>query len=198
VTDDLLLGKDSVLYLVSAPYRLDLSPDVKAKTGIWSADPITKGSAGLNALVKFAGVLVNQDKLPRESVEIAGAEVAREPIDDIPGAVWRAVWALTGELKPRARWVDPWKDPLHWMNCSGDPIHRLNSLYKSSLGWAYLHTNEPRGAKQIGISPSQQHYLKDLALDRRKVYETIKVLSQWRTRRSDPFVCALEISTIWI
>ena len=38
-------------------------------------------------------MLANQDKLPRESVEIAGAEVVREPIDDISSAVWRAMIA---------------------------------------------------------------------------------------------------------
>ena len=80
---------------------------------------------------------------------------------------------------------------------SGDPTFRLNSLYKDVLG-PYLHTNEPRSARQIGISPSQQHFLKGQQLDRRKVYDTIKVLSQWRMGRRDPFVCALEISTLWI
>jgi len=184
-----LLGKDSVLYRVSASHRLDLSPDVKTKTGIWSADPITKGSAGLNALVKFAGLLVNKDKLPRESVELVGAEVMREPIDDIPGAVWRAAWVLTGDMKARVRWSDPWKDAKGWMDC-GDPTFRLNSLYKSLVRWAYLHTNEPRAAKQLGITPAYQHFLKSQQLDRRKVYDSIKVLSQWKMSRSDPFVCA--------
>jgi len=80
------------------------------------------------------------DKLPRESVEIAGVEVVREPIDDIPGAVSRGVCALTGELKPPVRWADPWKDALHWMD-SGDPTLRLNSLYKSLLGWAHITAN---------------------------------------------------------
>jgi hypothetical protein len=35
----------------TAAHRLDLSPHVNNKTGIWSADPLTKGSAGVNALV---------------------------------------------------------------------------------------------------------------------------------------------------
>jgi hypothetical protein len=50
------------------------------------------------------------------------------------------------------RWADPWKDALHWID-SGDPIFRLKSLYKSVLGWAYQHTNEPRSERQIAISP---------------------------------------------
>jgi hypothetical protein len=50
-----------------------------------------------------AGVLVNQDKLPRESVEIAGAEVVREPIDDIPGAVcWAMIATMAGDDGARA------------------------------------------------------------------------------------------------
>jgi hypothetical protein len=35
VTDEMLLGKDACLYRISAEHRLDLSPDVKARTGIW-------------------------------------------------------------------------------------------------------------------------------------------------------------------
>ncbi len=196
VTDDLLLGTETCLRRVSATHRLDLSPDVKARTGIWSADPLTKGSSGLNALVKFAGSLLEIEKLSRESVELVGAEVMRKPIDDIPGAIWQAVWVLTGPMEKPVRWSDPWKDSKNWMDCN-DPGYRLNSLYKSLVGWAYLATNETKGARQLGLSPSQQHFLKTLQLDRRKVYESIKVLSQWKMNRSDAFVCALCIATLW-
>jgi hypothetical protein len=197
VTDAMLMGKESLLYRVNAPHRLDLSPDVKNKTGIWSADALTKGSAGINALVKFAASLLGLDaKLPRESVEIVGTEVTRSAIEDIPGAVWQSVWLLSGEVKARGRWADPWKDHRNWMD-PADSTHRLNSLYKTFVGWGYLHTNEPRGAKALGITPAYQRFLLNATIDRRKVYDSIKVLSQWKTGRLDPFVCALLISAIW-
>lgn len=54
ITDESLLGKSGLLLRVHAAHQMDLSPDVKEKTGIWSADAITAGSAGANALVRQA------------------------------------------------------------------------------------------------------------------------------------------------
>jgi hypothetical protein len=75
------------------------------------------------------------------------------------------------------RWADPWKDALHWID-SGDPIFRLKSLYKSVLGWAYQHTNEPRSERQIAISPCNSITSRISSWTGARVYDTIKVLSR--------------------
>lgn len=196
VTDDMLLGSEGLLFHVHAEHQIDLSPDVKKRTGIWSADEITKGSAGANAIVKHAASLLGLSKLPRETVEIVSEQITKHGVADIRGALWEAVWILSTEVKAPTRWNDPWKDPRNWMD-KDDPVHRLHSLYKSLVGWSYLITNDTKGARAFGISPSHQQFLKNLKLDRRRVYESIKVLSGWKKSLSDPYVCALRITTIW-
>jgi hypothetical protein len=89
ITDETLLGKEKLLLHVPAKYLIDVSPEVRQRTGFWSADPITKGSAAINALVKFAVTLLDDGKeRKREIIEIIGDEMTRKPIDDIRGAMW--------------------------------------------------------------------------------------------------------------
>jgi len=196
VTDDLLLGKEDLLLRVFASHRIDISPDVKAKTGIWSADPIQKGSSGANAIVRYAASILGIAKIAREDVDRVSAQITKDGIDDIRGAVWHAVWLLSGDNAAPAKWSDPWKDPINWVDTT-DITHRLHSLYRSLVGWAFLKTEDLRGVRQFGISPSQQQFLKQQNLDHRRVAESIRVLSTWKTRHTDPFVCALRISSIW-
>jgi hypothetical protein len=196
ITDDAVLGQDGLLLRVYASHRVDLSPDVKAKTGIWSADSILRGSSGANAIVKQAAVMLGLQKIDHEIVEQISWTFPKEGIDDIRGSLWHSIWSLTGEVRGRPKWVDPWKDPIAWMD-PADPAHRLHSLYRSLVGWTYLAYNDLRGVKQFGISPSQQQFLKQQKLDFKRVYESIRVLSAWKMSHSDPFVCALRISSIW-
>jgi hypothetical protein len=58
VTDDMLAGYEGRPYLVSMKHKVDLSPELRGRTGIWAADPIVKGSAAINTLVKFAATLL--------------------------------------------------------------------------------------------------------------------------------------------
>src|SRR5258705_2331392 len=48
VTDDMLAGYDGLLYHVTLPHQIDLSSELRKRTGIWAADPITKGSSAIN------------------------------------------------------------------------------------------------------------------------------------------------------
>jgi hypothetical protein len=43
-------------------HRVDLSPELRSRTGIWGADPIVKGSAAINTLLKFAATLLQEEK----------------------------------------------------------------------------------------------------------------------------------------
>ncbi len=54
VTDDDLVGKEGCLFQVYGAHQIDLSAEVRRRTGIWSAEPIIKGSAAANALVRLA------------------------------------------------------------------------------------------------------------------------------------------------
>lgn len=196
ITDETLLGKEGLALRVYASHRIDLSQDVKAKTGIWSADAITRGSSGANALVKQAALMLGLGKLSRETVDLVSAQVSQDGIEDIRGSLWQAVWILSAEVQPPAKWTDPWKDPVRWMD-SSDPAHRLHSLYRSLVGWAYIAVHDSHGVRQFGIRPAHQQFLKTQKLDPRKVVASIRVLSAWKSAISDPFVCALRISSIW-
>ena len=199
VTDEMLLGKDACLYRISAEHRLDLSPDVKARTGIWSADPIIKGSAALNHLVKFAHTLLphNPPALTREQVAIVGAAVMRYEVVLVQAAIGRAMTAICGPMEPRKPWNEPWLDPRHWMDLK-KPDFRLNSLLKTLTAWAHIYCNNVHYAKQQGLSPSRIQWLKGQKIDPKKVLKAIKILSAWRVKKYDPFVCAMVVSAIWL
>jgi hypothetical protein len=44
--------------------------------------------------------------------------------------MWRTVWLLTDEIKPKTIWKQPWEDKIKWMEPGVDPAYRLNTLYK--------------------------------------------------------------------
>src|SRR5271154_671249 len=81
VNDSMVLGLDTPkLYLVERSSFIDLSPNVKAKVGIWSLDLIEKGSAGLNCIVRFGAKLMGLDKPDKTMVQRVADEMAREGV----------------------------------------------------------------------------------------------------------------------
>lgn len=59
VNDDMLLGVEGRFYRVLSPGSVgNLSPEMRGRTGIWSADTITKGSAAILIRYKLAHLLV--------------------------------------------------------------------------------------------------------------------------------------------
>jgi hypothetical protein len=74
---------------------------------------------------------------------------------------------------------------------------RLHSLYNKLVGYANQSIFGDEATEKLGIKPSQRAHLKQLVLDPTKVYKSIALLSRWRQGRMQPYICALQISSIW-
>jgi hypothetical protein len=198
VTDDSLLGHSGLLLQILYSHQIDLSPEVRAKTNIWSAEPIKKGSAAASAMVKYAHQLLGAtDPLKRELVDRVSDLLTKDEIDDILAAVWQAVWLLSAEIPEFRHWKQPWEGAVQWLEADVDPQLRLNCLYKDLVGYTYVAFDEKEGARKFGVRPSQAARFAQWRLDVNKVYRTIRELSVWRTSKRDPYVCALRVAAIW-
>ena len=70
LNDDHVLGQEAPqLWRVARSGQVDLSPNVRARVGIWSLDIIEKGSAGANAMVREACRLMGMSRPPRPTVD---------------------------------------------------------------------------------------------------------------------------------
>ena len=200
VHDEDILGKEnSLLYRIETPRNLELSPNTKALTGIWSLDPIERGSAGANALVRFASSLLG---IPADKVltqRIADKLLDEEKsIEDVRAALWGAAWLLTGPRPEETeRWPDPWSEPKKWLPKGVDPGYRLNSLYRFLVGFVFAKEDDQDAARKFGMSIARFKALQRLNLDLIKVDRSIRELSRWRTQKYNPLVCALKITNIW-
>ena len=179
-----------------------LSPQVKDHTAFWSLDPIEKGSAGANAIVRYAASLLSLDKVDNRLIErLADILASSGTIDDLEVALWKAVWLLMGDVPPEnKRWPQPWEDKYLWFNIPGvTPEFRLNSLYLDMTSYVFIHADEENNLSKalLRVSPSKIKVFKKIKLDLSKVYNTIKLLDLWRTYKTDPFVCAFQISNVW-
>jgi hypothetical protein len=196
--DEDILGKEgSLLFQVEAARCIELSPNTKAMVGIWSLEPIEKGSAGANALVRYGATLL---ELPANKVLIQRIAdlLLEEDIGDIRIAIWHAVWLLTGPCPPEfERWPDPWVEPYKWLPTGADPSYRLNSLYRSLVGYVFAKEDDQDAARKFGMSISRFKAMQRLNLDLNKVDRSIRELSRWRAQKSSPLVCALKVTHIW-
>jgi hypothetical protein len=208
VSDIMLQGMDEPkLYLVDVPQQVDLSPAVRAKTGVWSLDPIEKGGAGINAIVRHAVKLLGMEKPPKNVMAQVGYELVKDSdthgrrylMGDIRAAVWHAAWLLTGPVQGRPQWIAPWENWVMWMPRGGDPYYRLNALYRELVMWTFASTGDERGFRKTGGGWDSKRWAKlaALQLPKDKVYDTLAVLSAWRAHGYDPYVCAIRISKIW-
>ena len=204
ITDANLLVDDTPkLFRVFSSKAVTLSPQVKYNTAFWSLDPIERGSAGANAIVRHAATLLDMDKPDKDLVErLADTLATSGTIEDIRVALWTAVWLLTGTMPPESkRWPQPWENNL-WFNVPGvTPEHRLHSLYLDLTVYTLVQVDEDSTLKKAGFnayaSPSKVKFFKQLKLDYGKVHDTIELLDLWRSKRSDPYVCAFRISNVW-
>jgi hypothetical protein len=155
VTDDMLLGKEGQLFRVFAAHRIDLSPEMRNKTGFWSAEPIVKGSAAINCIVKLATTLLPQPekKLNRDLLNRIGDELTRKPVEDVRALIWRAVWLLEFPPEPFKHWQDPWEVSKAWLDGTMDPNKRLNALYKRLVGYSIYITKGEDAVKKLGFKP---------------------------------------------
>jgi hypothetical protein len=196
--DEDVLGKEgSRLYHIDHARGLDLSPNTKLTVGIWSLEPIEKGSAGANALVKFAASLLDIP-VERKVAQLIADELVSEELGDIRAAIWQAVWLLSGPPPvDHPRWPDPWTTPSEWLPKGVDPGHRLNTLYRSLVGYVFARENDQEAARKFGTSIAKFKVLQNQNLDLNKVYSSIRELSKWRTQKYNPLVAALRIRHIW-
>ncbi|WP_130417425.1 hypothetical protein [Edaphobacter modestus] len=74
---------------------------------------------------------------------------------------------------------------------------RLHMLHKKLVGYATIVGFGEEAASKIGIKPSQQQHFKGLTLDLGRVYRSISVLSRGKQGRMLPYVCAMQIASIW-
>jgi hypothetical protein len=198
-TDDLLVGRESALLHVYAAHRIDLSPEMRSKTTIWAADPIVKGSAAMNAIVKFAATLPGlEKKLTKDEVELVGAKLAKTRWSDLRAMLWEAASIINGDLTPPKRWLDPWESPIDWLDPKTMNVkQRLHTLYGTLIAYTYVHYFNPEAVKKLGIKPSKEKKLKSLNLDPTKVYKTITLLSQWKQGVWNDIICAGLIAATW-
>jgi hypothetical protein len=199
IHDEDVIGKEA-LYQVSSASHIDLSPNVREKAGLWTLDTITEGSAGAHAIVKYAAKILGKDKISREQVSLASKVLMRDDVDDVRATIWRAVWLLSGkELTPTVWWKEPWEDPSGWLPEGEDPVYRLNTLYRTLIAYTFIRRGEEDVLRKMGMSmaPFKVKKLKELKLDINKVEQSFYELSQWRSKRADPYVCALKLRNIW-
>jgi hypothetical protein len=200
VNDSMVLGLDTPkLYLVERSSFIDLSPNVKAKVGIWSLDLIEKGSAGLNCIVRFGAKLMGLDKPDKTMVQRVADEMAREGVYDIRAAVWHAAWLLTSPPGRSVKWMRPWENWLQWLPKGEDARKRLHSLYWELVMWVFATSGDERGFKRTKGRWDAKMFqrLSMLQLPKDKVYNTLLELSTWRERGYDPYVCVLKVAKIW-
>ncbi len=199
LTDDHVLGQDSPqLYRVDRINQIDLSPNIRIKTGVFSLDIIEKGSAGANAIVREASRLMGITKPPRATVDYVAAEITKD-LYDIKSAIWYAAWLLTGTTPEKIVWPQPWENYITWMPKDVDPAYRLNTLYWKLVEYVFAAENDERGFKKTGrpFNPREFKALSSKVLPKDRVSSSLRTLSSWRERRGDPYVCALKITKIW-
>jgi hypothetical protein len=201
VNDEHVLGKDEPqLLLVERSSLIDLSPNVKAKTGIWSLDLIKPGSAGVNAIVRSAAELMGMEKPDKATVQRVADEIV-DGLYDIRAGIWDAAWLLSGPLPEKAKWMRPWENWLLWLPKGVDPRYRLNALYWEMVEWVFAQTGDERGFKKAKgaskFNPRSFQKLSALQLPKDKVFNSLLELSAWRERHYDPYVCALKLAKIW-
>jgi hypothetical protein len=199
---DLLVDEEPKLFRVFTSRAVTLSPQVKDETSFWSLDPIEKGSAGANAIVRYAASILGVEKPDKALVERLADHLATSgTIEDIRVALWAAVWLLTGPPPPESiRWPQPWEDKYLWFSVPGvSPEYRLNGLYLDLTAYALVQRDEDSTLKKAGlkVSPSKVKFFKKLKLDFSKVHDTIELIDLWRSKQTNPFICAFRISNLW-
>lgn len=197
--DDNILGhEEPCLYRVDRSSQIDLSPNVRARVGMWSLDLIEKGSAGANAIVREAARLMGMPKPPRPAMDYVASEVAKN-LYDIKAGIWHAAYLLNGPIPERRPWPHPWENYITWLPANEDPVYRLNTLYHTLVEYVFAAENDEKGYRKVGrtLRPREFKFLSSLVLSKTRVFDSISVLSAWRTQRTDPFICALKIAKIW-
>jgi len=210
LNDEMVQGADvALLYRVDRLRHLELSSGVKSKIGIWSLDPIERGSSGANAIIRFAAKLLDKEKMPTATIESYGNEMVKEQsrlsysgeVEDVFAAIWTAMYLLLGpEPAPFKPWARPWDNHLTWMPKDVDPSYRLNTLYRELVIHVFAREGDEYAARKFAsgrFKPKEFKHLKNLKLPISKVRDSIHILGTWQKEKTDPYICALKIAKIW-
>jgi hypothetical protein len=201
ITDDDLFGKDGILVRLLTTNGLDLSPQLRSKTGVWALVPVTPGSVSANAIVRVAAE-ISGTKLKKEELDSMSRYVGRlfehDKVADLRVGLWETVWAMSAPLPPN-RWKEPWETSIlqEWVPPGVDLALRFGSLFKTLRAYVLIQTDGEPEAKKMGISPSKMLYLKDLRLNNEKVYQALRVLSRWKQFGTDPRIVTLSLTRVW-
>jgi len=209
VTDEDILGhEESLLLKVDSPNAILLSANVKINVGIWSLDWLSKGTAGVSQIIKYAQSLLDV-KLPKGAIERANEMLVDlfptetghglPCVRDVRAGISGAFWILSGEIplvKPPF-WKQPWESSKEWLPRGVNPALRLNKLYRDIVGWTYMRDRDQKAGRQFGLTPSRLQYLEKQKPDVARMDATFTLLSAFRHGAIDPYVTALRISRIW-
>jgi len=201
VCDDDLFGKDGILIRLLTGNTLELSAQLRAKTGVWALIPITSGSVSANAVVRAAAEILKL-KLKKEELDAMSRHVGklfeRNEVSDLRVGLWETVHALTGDLAP-TRWREPWETSFahEWMPPGVDLDLRFGSLAKTLRAYVLMHTGAEAEVKKMRVSPSKMLKLKELVINPQRLFETITTLSRWKQFNTDPRIVALALTKVW-
>jgi hypothetical protein len=198
--DEDMLGVEHPLHFrVDNSQQIELSPNVRANTGLWAAVAIEEGSAAAGALVRYAATsILGESKPDHTRVTRVAHELTREEVYDVRGAIWAAVGFLLEDMPEKKRWPEPWDTSSGWLPAGVDIGYRLNALYHTLVAYVFAKDkDQPETVKKLGIKPSRLVVYRALSLDLSKVYSSIQELSRWRNLKYSPYIAAVKISAIW-
>lgn len=196
--DHHVLKEEPQLIRVERSSLLDLSPNVRKQTGLWSLDLIDNGSAGANAIVRHAAKLMGLPRPAKDTVAFVTKQIT-ESIFDINAAIWQAAYLLTGPTPVKQNWPRPWENYLTWLPKGEDVRYRLNTLYWELVEYVFAAENDEKGWRKTGrtFRPKSFKFLSGMILPKDRVSNSLQALSAWREHYSDPYVTALKIAKIW-
>lgn len=197
-----LQGTEPTIFVLARPQGLSLASDIRAKVGVWVAQPLKRRTAGLRVLVRYGVALAGVKPLEAERVDFLGDATLDALGDDaLPSSViWEAAYRSldpTSGAAP-ATWIHPWEDPWAWTRGDFPLPMRLQVLYKDLVGYVFALDNDWKCAQGLGITPARFAWLKTLRLNTRKVDAAIRVISPWRTQPDPAKAARIALQVGWI
>lgn len=175
---------------------IELSEDLLSKIGVWSNKPITKRSAAINSIVRYASSLVGK-QLDKKAIEVVGDFIVYKDRDDIECIIYDVAWKLLDTRFYHKRF-NLWDKPLEWIQSGEDIDSRLNYLYQELSWYVLSQTDEWVKAKSTGCSASKFKWFKSCKFDNYVVSESIKILSLWKAGVNDQYKTLIKLGAIWL
>jgi hypothetical protein len=201
---DVLNSVDPTIWVIPTLRDGSLAQGTLAGLHKWVSAPLTKGSAGVNSIVRVAAKNLGVRKPLKAIVDFVGSAALEDSDgDNLDAILWGAQWLLTDPMveaksgEDRVHLTHPWMASWDWFNIKMPLEKRLHILYKDLMAWVYSQEDNAAQLRKLGVSPSKVKWLKELNLPAKRVHDTLMLLSVWRSRQGDPFRAAMEISYAW-